>query len=98
MPCCSRHPRVAADPKLDFVYRNLEVPTSRVLQRMERHGVLVDAVALAAQSEELVEALRRLHKTFEYVTYPGEGHGFLSFGPQVDYYRRVERFLDWVLM
>ena len=29
------------------------------------------------QSEELVAELRRLGKTFEYVTYPTEGHGFL---------------------
>jgi DNA polymerase-1 len=47
------YPRIAADPKLDFVYRTLEIPTARVLQRMERHGVLVDAAELAAQSEEL---------------------------------------------
>ncbi len=61
------------------------------------HGLLDERVN-PAQSEELVEALRRLGKTYEYDTYPGEGHGFLSFGPQVDYYRRVERYLDWVLM
>ncbi len=50
------------------------------------------------QSAELVDALRRLGKTFEYVTYPTEGHGFLRAGPQIDFYRRVERFLDWYLM
>jgi dipeptidyl aminopeptidase/acylaminoacyl peptidase len=50
------------------------------------------------QSEELVAELRRLGKTFEYVTYPTEAHGFLRAGPQVDFYRRVERFLDWYLM
>jgi dipeptidyl aminopeptidase/acylaminoacyl peptidase len=50
------------------------------------------------QSEQLVEALRRLGKTYEYVTYPGEAHGFLSAAAQVDYYRRVERFLDWCLI
>ncbi len=61
------------------------------------HG-LKDERVHPAQSEELVDALRRLGKTYEYVTYPTEGHGFLSAGPQVDYYRRVERFLDWVLM
>ena len=32
-------------------------------------------------------ALRRLGKTFEYVTYPTEGHGFLRAGPQIDFYR-----------
>ena len=43
--------------------------------------------------------LRRLGgRTFEYVTYPTEGHGFLRAEPQVDFHRRLERFLDWHLM
>jgi dipeptidyl aminopeptidase/acylaminoacyl peptidase len=46
------------------------------------------------QSEELVAELRRLGKAYEYVTYPTEAHGFLRAGPQVDFYRRLERFLD----
>ena len=46
------------------------------------------------QSEELVAELRRLGKTYEYVTYPTEAHGFLRAGPQVDFYLRLERFLD----
>jgi dipeptidyl aminopeptidase/acylaminoacyl peptidase len=50
------------------------------------------------QSQQLVEELRRLGKRFEYVTYPTEGHGLLRAGPQVDFYRRLERFLDWHLM
>ncbi|HEX7299658.1 MAG TPA: S9 family peptidase [Solirubrobacteraceae bacterium] len=51
------------------------------------------------QSEQLVAELRRLGgKTFEYVTYPTEGHGFLRAEPQLDFYRRLERFLDWHLM
>jgi dipeptidyl aminopeptidase/acylaminoacyl peptidase len=50
------------------------------------------------QSEQLVTRLRHLGKTFEYVTYPTEAHGFLRAGPQLDFYRRVERFLDWHLM
>jgi dipeptidyl aminopeptidase/acylaminoacyl peptidase len=51
------------------------------------------------QSAQLVAELRRLGgKTFEYVTYPTEGHGFLRFEPQVDFHRRLERFLDWHLM
>jgi dipeptidyl aminopeptidase/acylaminoacyl peptidase len=51
------------------------------------------------QSEQLVAELRRLGgKTFEYVTYPTEGHGFLHAGPQLDFYRRLERFLDWHLL
>ena len=50
------------------------------------------------QSEQLVAELRRLGKTFEYVTYPTEAHGFLRAGPQLDFYRRLERFLDWYLL
>jgi dipeptidyl aminopeptidase/acylaminoacyl peptidase len=50
------------------------------------------------QSEELVAALRRAGKTFEYVTYPTEAHGLLRAGPQLDFYRRLERFLDWYLL
>ena len=50
------------------------------------------------QSEQLVERLRKLGKTFEYVTYPTEAHGLLRAGPQLDFYRRLERFLNWNLM
>ena len=61
------------------------------------HGELDERVH-PKQSEELVAELRRLGKTFEYVTYPTEGHGFLRAGPQLDFYRRLERFLDWYLL
>jgi dipeptidyl aminopeptidase/acylaminoacyl peptidase len=50
------------------------------------------------QSEQLVERLKKLGKTFEYVTYPTEAHGLLRAGPQLDFYRRLERFLNWNLM
>jgi dipeptidyl aminopeptidase/acylaminoacyl peptidase len=50
------------------------------------------------QSEQLVERLRKLGKTFEYVTYPTEAHGLLRAGPQLDFYKRLERFLNWNLM
>jgi dipeptidyl aminopeptidase/acylaminoacyl peptidase len=62
------------------------------------HGEL-DARVSPKQSEELVQELRRLGgKRFEYVTYPTEAHGFLRVGPQLHFYRRLERFLDWYLM
>ncbi len=61
------------------------------------HGEL-DARVHPKQSEELVAELKRLGKTFEYVTYPTEAHGFLRTGPQLDFYRRLERFLDWYLL
>jgi dipeptidyl aminopeptidase/acylaminoacyl peptidase len=50
------------------------------------------------QSKQLVEALRRHGKTFEYVTYRTEGHGLLRVAPQLDFYARLERFLDWHVM
>jgi len=46
-------PRVLADPGLAFVYERIEMPTSAVLGRIERHGVLIDAAVLARQSAEL---------------------------------------------
>ncbi|MBB3213034.1 DNA polymerase-1 [Herbaspirillum sp. Sphag1AN] len=46
-------PQVAEDAKLRFIYENIEVPTSVVLQKIERNGVLVDADILAVQSGEL---------------------------------------------
>ncbi len=49
------------------------------------------------QSVELVEALRRHGKTFEYVTYKTEGHGLLRAGPMIDFYTRLARFFDWYL-
>ena len=49
------------------------------------------------QAVELVEALRRHGKTFEYVTYRTEGHGLLRAAPMVDFYGRLARFFDWYL-
>jgi dipeptidyl aminopeptidase/acylaminoacyl peptidase len=58
------------------------------------HGERDDRV-VPPQSEELVGELRRLGKTFEYVTYPSEGHGFLRRAPFLDFYGRLDVFLDW---
>lgn len=46
-------PQVAEDPKLRFIYEKIEIPTSIVLQKIERNGVLIDADILAVQSTEL---------------------------------------------
>ena len=54
------HPKIAADPKLDFVYARIEMPTREVLFRMERTGVLLDSTLLAAQSCELGERIMKL--------------------------------------
>jgi dipeptidyl aminopeptidase/acylaminoacyl peptidase len=50
------------------------------------------------QSEELVEALDRIGATYEYITYPEEGHGLFNRESQLHFFRRLERFLDWHLM
>ncbi|WP_163540397.1 DNA polymerase, partial [Klebsiella pneumoniae] len=38
---------------LRYVYEQIEMPASIVLQKMERNGVLIDADRLAKQSNEL---------------------------------------------
>lgn len=58
----------------------------------------LDARVHPKQSEQLVAELDRLGKTYEYVTYPTEGHGFFREGPFLDFHRRLERFLDWHLL
>lgn len=57
-----------------------------------------DARVSVLQAEELVAELSRLGRRYEYITYPEEGHGFLRRGPQIHFYKRLERFLDWYLM
>jgi len=46
-------PQLAAEPELEALYRDLELPIAEVLFRIERNGVLIDATALAQQSDEL---------------------------------------------
>jgi DNA polymerase I len=59
-------PQIEANERLLDVYRRIEVPTSIVLQKMERHGVLIDAAALSRQSQELgarmIDLERRAHQ------------------------------------
>ncbi len=46
-------PQIAASDKLEFVYRQIELPVADILFRMERTGVLLDRNLLAIQSGEL---------------------------------------------
>ncbi|HEB99926.1 MAG TPA: DNA polymerase I [Thiotrichales bacterium] len=55
-------PRLEEIPSLVGVFRDIELPLVPVLSAMERTGVLVDAEALARQSEELA---RRMHEIEE---------------------------------
>ncbi|MPW17941.1 DNA polymerase I [Paraburkholderia sp. CNPSo 3157] len=56
------YPQIAAEVPLDHVYRNIEVPTSRVLRKMERNGVLIDTEKLRVQSNEIATRLVELEK------------------------------------
>ncbi len=53
-------PRVEKNDGLRFIYEKIELPTARVLQRMERNGVLIDVARLNAQSHELGTKLLEL--------------------------------------
>ena len=55
-------PRIEANEKLRFIYERIELPTARVLQRVERNGVLIDVDLLAAQSAELGTRLLALEQ------------------------------------
>jgi DNA polymerase-1 len=44
---------VENDAKLSYIYRNIELPTAVVLQKIERNGVRIDANLLEIQSAEL---------------------------------------------
>jgi dipeptidyl aminopeptidase/acylaminoacyl peptidase len=61
------------------------------------HGLL-DPIVHPLQSQELLEALKREKKTFEYKAYPDEGHGLLLRKNQLDFYALMERFVDWYLL
>ena len=55
-------PQLEAEDKLRFVYEKIEMPTCAVLQRIERHGVLIDAQKLAQQSKALGERMVALEQ------------------------------------
>ncbi|SAK38971.1 DNA polymerase I [Caballeronia glebae] len=51
------YPQVAQEEGLLRVYRDIEMPTSRVLRKMERNGVLIDRARLETQSNEIGKRL-----------------------------------------
>ncbi len=53
-------PQIEAEPGLLRVYRDIEMPTSQILARIERTGVLIDSAKLAAQSQQLAERMLAL--------------------------------------
>lgn len=56
------YPQLEAEPKLNKVFREIEMPLVPVLVRMERTGVLIDANVLAAQSKQITARLAELEK------------------------------------
>lgn len=50
-------PGIAADAKLDHIYRAIEMPVMEILFEMERNGVLLDLKLLEIQSRELGEKM-----------------------------------------
>ena len=56
------YPQLAAVPGLLRVYRDIEMPVSKLLQRIERHGVLIDAGLLAQQSQQLAQRMIELEQ------------------------------------
>ena len=64
-------PQIEAEPGLADVYRRIEMPTSAVLARIERTGVLIDSALLATQSRELAERMLALEsEAFELAGQP----------------------------
>jgi len=55
-------PQVFADERLTRIYRDIEMPVMPVLLAMERHGVLIDARRLEAQSAELGQKMLVLER------------------------------------
>ena len=53
-------PELLAEPGLRHVYEAIELPVSRLLVRIERHGVLIDTAVLAQQSREIAARLVEL--------------------------------------
>ncbi len=53
-----------------------------------------DKVVPPSQSEEIVASLQRSGVPYLYKLYPGEGHGFRKQETLLDFYPRVERFLQ----
>jgi DNA polymerase-1 len=60
------HPQIEQDEKLLHIYREIEMPVSKVLFAMERNGVLLDAQLLEQQSRELGSKLQELEQRVHY--------------------------------
>lgn len=65
------YPQIAADAKLEYIYRHIEMPSSNVLFSIERNGVLIDRDMLNIQSNEIGMKLVALeNKAYELAGQP----------------------------
>ena len=65
------YPQIAADAKLDYIYSQIEMPSSNVLFTIERNGVLIDRDMLNIQSNEIGMKLVALeNKAYELAGQP----------------------------
>ncbi|MBQ0943764.1 DNA polymerase I [Ideonella sp. 4Y16] len=71
-------PQIEAEPGLRRVYADIEMPAMAILQRIERHGVLIDPARLAAQSQQLAERMVAL----EQQAYEAAGQPFNMASPK----------------
>ncbi|MEK8025319.1 DNA polymerase I [Pseudaquabacterium rugosum] len=55
-------PQIAAEPGLQRVYADIELPVSAILQRIERKGVLIDPAVLLRQSNQLAQRMMDLER------------------------------------
>lgn len=56
------YPQIREDAKLEYIYRNIEMPVSSILFTIERNGVLIDSKMLNQQSHELGQKLMALEQ------------------------------------
>ncbi|MBN8489008.1 MAG: DNA polymerase I [Burkholderiales bacterium] len=71
-------PQIEAETGLRRVYADIEMPAMAILQRIERHGVLIDPARLAAQSQQLAERMVAL----EQQAYEAAGQPFNMASPK----------------
>ncbi len=71
-------PRLESEPRLERLYREIEMPLVPVLSRMERNGVRIDAAQLAAQSRDMAERMHGL----EQAAYESAGRKFNMGSPK----------------
>lgn len=65
------YPQITADAKLDYIYSQIEMPSSNVLFTIERNGVLIDRDMLNIQSNEIGMKLVALeNKAYELAGQP----------------------------